>query len=702
MKQKSTIEQLVRQKLLLNELNKPQINTQQTPQPKSTSATDRFATDAFTSLKTYQHHQRLETLNAFKQHNTKNTTKIISIFFLIIISLSSIYLLTTTTSQFLTPTSLTGAIIGVSQSNPSSEIITATSSTQPASTSTPKKQTKGNTTKTVLDSKSKNDETRSISSEGYSLGIAAVSPGPDIFGYQSDDTIAYAFNDISSTGTLLFLGDDAGTNVDMGMNFTFYGGASYNTTNISSNGYITFGGPADERSNENISTSSDPNYLIAPFWDDLNPAVAGQIYYQTKGTAPNRNFIVQWHQIPPFHFTQPTVNVTFQIILYETTNQIRFYYNDTVIEDFANSNGGSATVGIENADGTDGLVYSFNTPSLYNGSSILFYKPQLCNNTAISMTLTSKLSCETATLNLTASNIFIDCAGYTINYGGSSTGTAIDIAGNIDGNPKHNITIKNCNFRQTNTDAYTGTHGAIYIYGNNVTIWNNTFIANGPSTAAAIYVVDSNFTNISNNVITQNGSYTSNGSAIFLSDVFEAVIEDNIINTTANDAYGILYSTAGNATIRRNIINTTSIGATGISLTSLVRGTTVLENRVTVTGSGGGFGSPSTNAIGILTSNDIILRSNTLKVSTANNAVLSIDTVNNSMFDNNTIENQVTSSMTNAIELIGPTQNNVLVNNNITAQNGNYEIDDRVGFNNDTVYYNYLIYNNSLGEVAWL
>src|SRR3989338_599192 len=107
MKQKSTIEQLVRQKLLLNELNKPQINTQQTPQPKST-----FATDAFTSLKTYQHHQRLETLNAFKQHNTKNTTKIISIFFLIIISLSSIYLLTTTTSQFLTPTSLTGAIIG--------------------------------------------------------------------------------------------------------------------------------------------------------------------------------------------------------------------------------------------------------------------------------------------------------------------------------------------------------------------------------------------------------------------------------------------------------------------------------------------------------------------------------------------------------------------------------------------------------------
>src|SRR3989338_3858630 len=380
MKQKSTIEQLVRQKLLLNELNKPQINTQQTPQPKSTSATDRFATDAFTSLKTYQHHQRLETLNAFKQHNTKNTTKIISIFFLIIISLSSIYLLTTTTSQFLTPTSLTGAIIGVSQSNPSSEIITATSSTQPASTSTPKKQTKGNTTKTVLDSKSKNDETRSISSEGYSLGITAVTPGPDIFGYQPDDTNAYAFDDISSTGTPLFLGDDAGTNVDMGMNFTFYGGASYNTTNISSNGYITFGGPVDASANENISANGDPNYLIAPFWDDLNPGIA----------------------------------------------------------DFSNSNGASATIGIENADGTDGLVYSFNTPSLYNGSSILFYKPQLCNNTAISMTLTSKLSCETATLNLTASNIFIDCAGYTINYGGSSTGTAIDIAGNIDGNPKHN------------------------------------------------------------------------------------------------------------------------------------------------------------------------------------------------------------------------------------------------------------------------
>src|SRR3989344_4362173 len=699
MKQKSTIEQLVRQKLLLNELNKPQINTQQTPQPKSTSATDRFATDAFTSLKTYQHHQRLETLNAFKQHNTKNTTKIISIFFLIIISLSSIYLLTTTTSQFLTPTSLTGAIIGVSQSNPSSEIITATSSTQPASTSTPKKQTMDNTTKTVLDSKSKNDETLGISSEGYSLGIPAVSPGPDIFGYQSDDTIAYAFDDISSTGTLLFLGDDAGTNVDMGMNFTFYGGASYNTTNISSNGYITFGGPADERSNVNISTSSDPNYLIAPFWDDLNPGIAGQIYVQTKGTAPNRQFIVQWHQIPPFHFTQPTVNVTFQIILYETTNQIRFYYNDTVIEDFANSNGGSATVGIENADGTDGLVYSFDTASLYNGSSILFYKPQLCNNTAISMTLTSKLSCETATLNPTASNIVIDCAGYPINSGDSSTGNGIDLT---TGSAINNITIKNCNFRQTNTYTGNSANGAIKIYGNNITIWNNTFISNTPSTGAVIYVTDSNATNISFNTITQNGSYTSNGSAIYLSDVFEAIIEDNNINTTANDAYGILFSTTGNATIRRNIINTTSIGATGISLANALRGTTIQENRITTTGSGGGFGSPSTTAISIETSNDLILRSNTLKVVTATNAVLSINTMNNSMIDNNTIENQATSSRADAIELIGPTQNNVLVNNNITAQNGNYEINDRVGFNNDTIYYNYLIYNNSFGELVWL
>ncbi len=319
---------------------------------------------------------------------------------------------------------------------------------------------------------------------------------------------------------------------------------------------------------------------------------------------------------------------------------------------------------------------------------------QGCNNTIAPLTLDSNLSCETATLNITSSNVFIDCAGYSVNYGGSSTGNGIDLATT---NGVNNITIKNCNFRQTN--AYTGSssNGAIKVYGNNVTIWNNTFIVNSPSTGAAIYVSNSNFTNISFNTITQNGSYTSNGSAISLSDAFEAIVEDNNINTTANNAYGLLYTTTGNTTIRRNLINTTRINATGISLTNLVRGTTIQENRITTTGSGGGFGNPDTNTVTITTSNNLIFRSNTLKSVTASSSTLILDTVNNSMIDNNTVENLASKSL----ELLGNTHNNVLLNNNITAPVGKYEIDDRNGFDNDTVYYNYLMYNNSFGEVAW-
>ncbi|NIT55849.1 MAG: hypothetical protein GWN00_06315, partial [Aliifodinibius sp.] len=55
--------------------------------------------------------------------------------------------------------------------------------------------------------------------------------------------------------------------------------------------------------------------------------------------------------------TAGSENITFQVILYETWNSIKCQYQDVFLDDPFLDFGASATVGIENADGTIGLEY---------------------------------------------------------------------------------------------------------------------------------------------------------------------------------------------------------------------------------------------------------------------------------------------------------------------------------------------------------
>jgi len=57
-------------------------------------------------------------------------------------------------------------------------------------------------------------------------------------GYAVDDTIAYNFEDISTTGTPLALTDDSVLSFPFGFSFDYYGGA-YTSFYVSSNGFLT-------------------------------------------------------------------------------------------------------------------------------------------------------------------------------------------------------------------------------------------------------------------------------------------------------------------------------------------------------------------------------------------------------------------------------------------------------------------------------
>ncbi len=72
-------------------------------------------------------------------------------------------------------------------------------------------------------------------------------------------------------------------------------------------------------------------------------------------------FIVQWDEIA--HYSDKTARFTLQVILYRNSNAIKFQYKEMKNGTENYADGRSATVGIENIDGTVGLKYYFGDTS---------------------------------------------------------------------------------------------------------------------------------------------------------------------------------------------------------------------------------------------------------------------------------------------------------------------------------------------------
>ncbi len=191
------------------------------------------------------------------------------------------------------------------------------------------------------------------------------------------ETVTYNWEDISTTGSeLLPAGysdqDDKSYTIALPFTFTFFG-TPYTACYPSDNGLITFGSGYTGFSNSDIPNAAAPNNFIAPLFRDLKfwASSGGKLRYQTMGTSPSRRLIIQWHNVNDYNVTGTNV-FTFQVILYEGSNDIRFQYQDVVVGSADYDYGKAATVGLENAAGTIGSKYSFAEPKLANGQAILF------------------------------------------------------------------------------------------------------------------------------------------------------------------------------------------------------------------------------------------------------------------------------------------------------------------------------------------
>jgi len=190
--------------------------------------------------------------------------------------------------------------------------------------------------------------------------------GPDGWGYtwqDSDEVDGPVFDwvDITADGIATGLGnEEMAPEVDLGFPFLFYG-ELYDELNISANGFLTFTSTSVAYFNRAIPLGAEPNAFIAPFWDDLNPATgSGEVYW--KSEPENGRFIVTWDNVNRDGTSTPE---TFQAIL-NVDGSMVFQYALV-------NNPASCSVGLENADGSDGLQVAWNDVAyLQNGLAVRF------------------------------------------------------------------------------------------------------------------------------------------------------------------------------------------------------------------------------------------------------------------------------------------------------------------------------------------
>ncbi|MDA3814292.1 MAG: C25 family cysteine peptidase [Candidatus Cloacimonetes bacterium] len=217
----------------------------------------------------------------------------------------------------------------------------------------------------------------------FSLEIGDVNQyaptGPDVFGYYAYDSSdqfyincpEYEWIEIDpqegGNGQVFELGDDRSVTIHMPFDFPFYGEVADSLT-ICTNGWVAMQ-PTWETyfRNWNIPSALGPYGMIAPYWDDLIGEEIGyeqfadmRICYYYDET--ENIFIIEWNEcINRYDMTSVE---KFELVLYDPVyyptmdgnGDIQFNYELANNPDVSSN---YATVGIENFDQSEGLLYTY-------------------------------------------------------------------------------------------------------------------------------------------------------------------------------------------------------------------------------------------------------------------------------------------------------------------------------------------------------
>jgi hypothetical protein len=306
----------------------------------------------------------------------------------------------------------------------------------------------------------------------FAMNNGAYAQNASQYGFSA---VAGTYTDIAGTpGIVIFptsyLGDDNTIiNVPIGFPFT-YCGTVYNTVAPCTNGWLSFNPSMTTAINQwtnslaNLGGTPSIKPALMPLWDDLGASSTsspvGEASYVTTGSAPNRIFTFQYKN---WQWTVgSSVNISFQVKLYETTNVIEYIYK----QETAAGSPSSATIGIVDALATPTYLTlnnsttapvpsstTFNTSIATKpatGQIYRFIPPISCSAatgmpTAGTVTASPASLCLTGnvTLNFTPTTALPPVVGITYKWQSSPTaaGTYTDIPGAVTTLPTYTTTV---------------------------------------------------------------------------------------------------------------------------------------------------------------------------------------------------------------------------------------------------------------------
>ena len=176
--------------------------------------------------------------------------------------------------------------------------------------------------------------------------------------------------------TPLTLADD-GVTPALQLPFSFrFGGQDYTRLYVGANGIVGFKNVILSATlNVDLPLSALPNSIICPFWDNLNPASGGRVWFGTTGTEPHRSVVISWVEVPHFITSGGQTKFTFQTILHES-QEIAFQYATVQPGNPLYISGLSATIGVEDFTGAVAGKYSYNgNPNLVTNNQAILFTP---------------------------------------------------------------------------------------------------------------------------------------------------------------------------------------------------------------------------------------------------------------------------------------------------------------------------------------
>lgn len=375
------------------------------------------------------------------------------------------------------------------------------------------------------------------------------------------------------TGTQVLNGTDDlwSASSPIGFNFCYFG-SSYNTMVIGSNGQITFDLTQANGYNGWSITTTLPNVIDLPAnticgaFRDIDPSMGGDIYYQTVGTTPCRALVISWVNVPLFSCGPP--NSTFQIVLYENTNYIDVYIQNS--DGSCTWNSGYGEIGIEDPTGTIAVVppnrnfpnawTAINEAWRFSPSGAPSYTVTWSDPSGVVGTGQSINVCPTTNTTYTASMTLTNCNGSTLTL---SDTVSIGIT------PGTGITVNSATICAGATATLTATGGTTYTWSANAGSATTASVAVSPG-ATTVYTVSANSggggcTPIATSTVTvvPSLSVTVNVPAVICSGQSATLTANGATNYTWSPATGLSATTG--STVTASPATTTNYTVTGSS-----------------------------------------------------------------------------------------------------------------------------------------